>query len=235
MLSEKTGSAVDDELANIVNSLLKNKIPDEKTQAKVDHYPKPANIEGLRTPRVNPLIWSQLPAQVCTQDSKHQKSQNSLVAAVVAITKATDIVLKQNQSDNKELLTTLTDVIALAMNCLHDMNSTRRQSMKKDLHRDYAALCNATTVPSSSEFLFGDLSKLTKDILDANKLTKKVRPASHSSSRGRKSTFTNHYSANRNRRFAPYAYSRARYNDNNNFLSKSRSPPMKGKKEGITK
>ena len=229
-LSEKTRSAVDEELANIVNCLLKDKIPDEKTQAKVDQYPNPANIEGLRTPRVNPLIWSQLPAQVRTQDSKHQKSQNSLVAAVVAITKATDIVLKQNQSDNKELLTTLTDSIALALNCLHDMNSPRRQLMKKDLHRDYAALCNATTVPSSSEFLFRDLSKT-----DANKLTKKVRPASHSSSRGRKSTFTNHYSANQNRRFAPYAYSRARYNDNNNFLSKSRSPPMKGKKEGITK
>ena len=141
---------MDEELANIVNSLLKDKIPDEKTQAKVDQYPNPANIKGLRTPRVNPLIWSQLSAQVCTQDSKHQKSQNSLVAAVVAITKATDIVLKQNQSDNKELLTTLTDGIALAMNCLHDMNSTRRQSMKKDLHRDYAALCIATTVPSSS-------------------------------------------------------------------------------------
>ena len=87
--------------------------------------------------------------------------------------------------------------------------------MKKDLIRDYATLCNATTVPPSPEFLFGDLSKLTKDISDANKLTKKVRPASHSSSRGRKSAFTNHYSANR--RFAPYAYSRARYNDNNNF------------------
>ena len=99
-LSEKTGSAVDEELANIVNSLLKDKIPDEKTQAKVDQYPKPANIEGLRTPRVNPLIWSQLPAQVRTQDSKHQKSQNSLVTAVVAITKATDIVLtdKTNQT-----------------------------------------------------------------------------------------------------------------------------------------
>ena len=76
---------MDEELANIVNSLLKDKIPHEKTQAKVDQYPNPANIEGLRTPRVNPLIWSQLPAQVRTQDSKHQKSQNSLVAAVVAI------------------------------------------------------------------------------------------------------------------------------------------------------
>lgn len=72
-LSEKTGYGVYEELANIVNSLLKDKIPDEKTQTKVDQYPKPANIEGLRTPRVNPLIWSQLPAQVRTQDSKHQK------------------------------------------------------------------------------------------------------------------------------------------------------------------
>jgi len=55
-LSEKTGSAVDEELANTVNSLIKDKIPEEKTQVKVDQYPKPANIEGLRTPRVNPLI-----------------------------------------------------------------------------------------------------------------------------------------------------------------------------------
>lgn len=43
-LSEKTGYGVYEELANIVNSLLKDKIPDEKTQTKVDQYPKPANI-----------------------------------------------------------------------------------------------------------------------------------------------------------------------------------------------
>ena len=119
-LSEKTGSAVYQKLATIVNSLLKDKIPDEETQAKVDQYPKPKNIEGLRTPRVSPVIWGQLPAQVRTQDSKRQKSQNSLVAAVVAITKVMGIVLKQNQSDNKDLFTTLTDGIALARNCLHD-------------------------------------------------------------------------------------------------------------------
>lgn len=48
--------------------------------------------------------------------------------------------------------------------------------MKKDLHKDYAALCSAATVPATSGYLFGDLSKLTKDISGANKLTKKVRP-----------------------------------------------------------
>lgn len=49
--------------------------------------------------------------------------------------------------------------------------------MKKDLNKDYVALCNSTTVDPSSEFLFGDLSKLAKDITDANKLTKKMRPS----------------------------------------------------------
>ena len=66
-LSEKTGSTVDEELANIVNSLFKDLTPDEKTKAKVDQYPRPVNFEGLRAPQVNPLIWSQLPARVRTQ------------------------------------------------------------------------------------------------------------------------------------------------------------------------
>ena len=64
-LNEKTGSAVDEELANIVNRLLKDKILDKKTQAKVDQCAKPSSTEGLRTPQVNPLrqAWSLLRKQ----------------------------------------------------------------------------------------------------------------------------------------------------------------------------
>ena len=47
--------------------------------------------------------------------------------------------------------------------------------MRKELNKDYAALCNSSTVNASSEFLFWDLSKLAKDITDTIKLTKKVR------------------------------------------------------------
>ena len=46
--------------------------------------------------------------------------------------------------------------------------------MKKDLHKDYATLPSAAAVSVTSKYLFGDLSKLTKDISEANKLTKKV-------------------------------------------------------------
>ena len=58
--------------------------------------------------------------------------------------------------------------------------------MKKKLRKDYAALCNSSAVEGSSELLFGDLSKLAKDISEANKLTKKVRPSHSTNSRGDK-------------------------------------------------
>ena len=45
--------------------------------------------------------------------------------------------------------------------------------MKKELHDDYAALCNAST--PALDKLFGDLTKQTKDIQEANKVAKKVR------------------------------------------------------------
>ena len=44
---EKTGSAISDGLAGILTSLLKDKLADEKTQSKIDKYPRPSNVEGL--------------------------------------------------------------------------------------------------------------------------------------------------------------------------------------------
>lgn len=114
--------------------------------------------------------------------SPHQclKSQNPLVASIIAMIKATNIVLEQEDEQTtvkaKAVVSTLTDAITLATQCFHDMNSPRCQAMKEDLHWDYLALCTSTTVPLTSENLFGDLSKQTKNISDANKLAKKVRP-----------------------------------------------------------
>jgi len=54
--SEKNGPAASEGQADIVNSLLKEKLPDEKIQSKIDLYPRPQNVTGLRAPRVNHLI-----------------------------------------------------------------------------------------------------------------------------------------------------------------------------------
>ena len=47
--------------------------------------------------------------------------------------------------------------------------------MKNDLNKDYAALCSSSQVDQTYIHLFGDLSKLAKDIADEGQLTKLVR------------------------------------------------------------
>lgn len=136
---EKTGAAISDDLARIIASLLKEKRTDEKIQSKIEKCPRPSNVEALRTPRVNHLIWNQLPAQVRTHDSRTQKSQNALVASLVAMIRATELALKESKG-NKELVTCMTDATALAIQGYRDMNNTWRQVMKKELNKDYAAL-----------------------------------------------------------------------------------------------
>jgi len=96
---EKTGAAISNGLVGILASLLKEKLADEKIQSKIEKYPRPSNVEGLRTPRVNHRIWNQLLAQVRTQDSKTQKSQNAPVASLVAMIRATELALKDSKGN----------------------------------------------------------------------------------------------------------------------------------------
>jgi hypothetical protein len=186
-VSEQMGAAVQERLASIVEGLLSTKLSDEKWREKVGKYPRPQNLENLRTPRVNPLIWNQLSAGVRTNDAKQQRTQHALVGAIVSMTQAADHVLKSGNPD-ATLITSLTDGIAMATQCQHDINQAHRIAMKQDMHTDFQALCNVP-IPSG-EFLFGDLSKHTKDIADANKLVTKVRPYQTATARSTYSRFS---------------------------------------------
>ena len=176
---------------------------DEKLKAKLDKYPGPENVKGLRTPKVNPSIWSQLSTSMKTQDVRSQKGQNTLIGAISAMTKAADLALGKYSND-KELITLLTDAVALALQYNHEVNHSRRLAMKREMHKDYAALCNLSIVDGNSEYLFGDLSKLAKDITEANKLRKKVRPQHSGTCRGDKYAGRSTYGSSQ-RRFQPYS------------------------------
>ena len=71
--SENTGPEVSEALSKIINSPLKEKLPEDKVQSKIDSYLRPNNVASLRTPLVNHLIWHQTSAASGTQDSKKQK------------------------------------------------------------------------------------------------------------------------------------------------------------------
>ena len=228
-VSEKTSPPLREGLAAIFNNLLSEKMGEEKLKAKLEKYPRPENVQGLRTPKVNPSIWSQLSTAMKAQDVRSQKGQNNLIGAITAMTKAADLALGKYTKD-KELITLLTDAVAMAIQYNHEVNHSRRRAMQKEMHKDYAALCNLSTVDGTSEFLFGDLSKLAKDITEANKLTKKVRPQHSGNSRGHdKYGGRSTYGSNQ-RRFQPYPRGKA-----SDFLGKSRfSKPPRKKKDGET-
>ena len=60
-VSEKTSPPLREGLAAIFNNFFVGKDGGrEAYKAKLDKYPRPENVKGLRTPKVNPSIWSQL-------------------------------------------------------------------------------------------------------------------------------------------------------------------------------
>ena len=101
VVSEKTSPPLREGLAAIFNNLLSEKMGDEKLKAKLDKYPRPENGKGLRAPKVNPSIWSQLSTSMKTQDVRSQKGQNTLIGAISAMTKAADLALGKKTATTK--------------------------------------------------------------------------------------------------------------------------------------
>lgn len=56
------------------------------------------------------------------------KSQIVLVASIVAMLRATDLVQEDPSKQNRELVNNITDVIALVIEGYHNMNNTSRQA-----------------------------------------------------------------------------------------------------------
>ena len=68
-VKKQTSPPVHEGLVGIFNGLLSEKMPDDTIKAKLDKYTRNKNIKGLRTPKVNPLIWNQLSTTMKAQDA----------------------------------------------------------------------------------------------------------------------------------------------------------------------
>ncbi|PFX23336.1 hypothetical protein AWC38_SpisGene12136 [Stylophora pistillata] len=82
-IKEKTGSDVDEGLVKLMGGLLQDKLQEDKVQSRIEKFPQPRIVEGFRTPRVNPLIWNQIPAKVRTSDSKSQNLIQRCVQKII--------------------------------------------------------------------------------------------------------------------------------------------------------
>ena len=138
LLKEETSAEVDSELASIINSMLKNGLPEEKLQDKLSKYHRPKNCENLTKVRVNQGVWDNLSPAVRSQDVKLQKVQTSLFKGLCALTSAINKCLGNIMSipSGNEIRQEITDAFALIANANLELNQRRRELMKPDLHTD---------------------------------------------------------------------------------------------------
>ena len=110
---EETGPSVNTELANVVNAMLKDGLPEEKLQEKLNKYHRPENCESLTKVRVNQPIWDHLAPVVRSQDVRLQKVQLSLFKGMCALTTMIDELLNHLSSHptGNDLLQPSTDAL----------------------------------------------------------------------------------------------------------------------------
>lgn len=153
-VTEKTSVAVNDGLAEIVNSLLKDKLPKEKLSGLQENYLRPDNCPNLVAPKINKQIWQQLHQETRNSDSALQKAQALLISGLCAILQ----LCNTSEGDQKS---TSTHAVVLLLSANREFNLKRRDLVRPDLNKQYAALCNPSTAVST--YLFGDeLTKLLK-------------------------------------------------------------------------
>lgn len=167
-VAEKTSPAIDANLADIVKSLLTEKLSKDKLAEVQNKYLRPENCTDLVAPKINKQIWQQLRQETRNSDSAFQKAQSLVLSGLYAI-----LQLCNSSSGDQRNVLTHTAVLLLSAN--RELNLKRRDLIRPDLNKQYASLCNPSTPVSS--FLFGDdLNKEVEELTKSQKLSSKVTP-----------------------------------------------------------
>ena len=167
-VAEKTAPAIDSNLAEIVKSLLLEKLPKDKLEEVQSKYLRPENCTNLVAPKINKQIWQQLRQETRNNDSAFQKTQSLLLSGLYA-------VLQTCNGSSGEQKNVLTHAAVLLLSSNRELVLKRRDLIRPDLNKQYASLCNPSTPVSS--FLFGDeLNKEVEELTKSHKLSNKVTP-----------------------------------------------------------
>ena len=146
----------------------------DKLDSVQGKYLKPQNCDNLVVPKINKPVWQQLKQETRNIDSAFQKLQQLSLSSLNAILQLCDnLSNNRNAEDNIPILT---DSAVLPPAANRELNLKRRDLLRCDLNKQYAALCNPSTPIST--FLFGDdLNKEMDDLSKSSKFTKKITPS----------------------------------------------------------
>ena len=111
---EKTSPSRDANLAEIVKSLLTEKLTKEKLAEVQNKYLRPENCTNLVAPKINKQIWQQLRQETRNNDSAFQKAQSLLLSGLYA-------VLQLCNGSNGDQINVLTHTAVLLLSAIESL------------------------------------------------------------------------------------------------------------------
>ena len=169
---DKKGPGLSAKVAEVIGKMLKNKMSEDKIKEKAQKYLRPENCELLQSTRVNQLIWGKLRPTTRNRDVKLQKVQTLIIKGMIALGQGAQHILDAPGID-KSTVHEIFDALALMAQGNLELNLTRRELIKPDLHKDYQNLC-CSDVPITSMLFGDDITKHLKELSETSKLGSKM-------------------------------------------------------------
>ena len=167
------GEHLDEEIANTARFYLQEALDETALDETYKKYPMPGNCFPLKTPKVNPTVWENLPTPTRTRDLKLQKIEKALTTGITAFASTLDAAtLSEAQND----------ALGLLCHANYELNQIRRDLIKPELDANCSQLCKPSNPVTN--YLFGDdLGKQVKELQEQKKAVagvmkgQKMRPS----------------------------------------------------------
>ncbi|XP_030851512.1 uncharacterized protein LOC115928456 [Strongylocentrotus purpuratus] len=155
-MASDIGDPIEEEIAQSTSYLMTHQLEGKVLDEVTAKYPAPSNCQIIEAPKVNPVIWDNLPPMTKSRDLKLQRVQKSLTHGINAFARS---VSMGGITDTQQ------DALALICNANFELNCLRKELIKPDLNARFTHLCKPTL--PATRLLFGDdLGKQVKDLKD---------------------------------------------------------------------
>ena len=173
--ADKVGPEINNTLAQIINAYFGEKFSAGLEKATKD-YPRVANIQNLRVPKLEPELFSALDQSARLNDVSLQNLQKGVVSAISALAPVALLVLQRGQSDEEldNLSGNVIDAIKMMALVSTGITVKRRELIKPSMQQTYAKEM-AKGVDGSPEWLYGgNLSQVARKCEEAKKVAEKL-------------------------------------------------------------
>ena len=166
-IDKSCGPDIKHKLANIINKRFSSVLQQKTIKEKQEKYDRSNNCTKLIVPECNKVIKEILRPGIIARDRLFQCIQLAITKATYALIVLASSFLGQNSSlDVKDIVTTMTDTIALLRHAHVQLSYRHRDAMIPALKGSYGSL-SSTDVPITDMLFGGDVIKTMGEVKKA--------------------------------------------------------------------